>query len=155
MTEAATALSQTTSILLSAVLILTACTSTNNTQLPEADFYVSPGQPFVLRVGDTAGVAISSAIVLVRFGGVLADSRCPVDATCIQAGAATLLLSVQTTLTVQDVQLDVPPDGAAEIAVEEVTIQALEVQPAAQAGVVINSIDYEVLLRVSQTAQLF
>lgn len=147
-------MSKTTAILLSAVIILTACTSTNNTQLPEADFFVSPDQPFLLRVGDTAGVAISAAIVLVRFGGVLADSRCPVDVTCIQAGAATLLFSVQTTLTVQEVQVDVPPGGSAEVTVEEVTLRTSEVRPAAQEGVVIKGIDYEVILLVSQTGQL-
>lgn len=147
-------MSRATWFLLAAVVILTACTSTQSTPTPEADFFVGPDQAFLLRVGDTAGVVIPTAVVLVRFGGVLADSRCPVDVTCVQAGAATLLFSVQTTLSIQEVQLDVPPGGTAEVGVEEVTLRTSELRPEAQEGVTIRAIDYQVVMRVSVTGDL-
>jgi hypothetical protein len=47
---------------------------------------------FVLARGETARVA--SADVSIRFVGVQSDSRCPGDATCIQAGDAIVRVEV-------------------------------------------------------------
>jgi hypothetical protein len=136
------------------VLVLTACTSQSGAELPEAEFFVSPGQQFPLRVGETAGVVTSQAIDLVRFNGVIQDSRCPVDVQCITAGSATVLLSVQTALNVHDVSMEVPPDGTVDVVVDELTVTALGVRPNAQQGVTIDPLDYVVGLRVSESAAL-
>lgn len=133
------------------VLVLTACTSQSGQQLPEADFYVNVGQQFGLRVGETAGVVTSQAIDLVRFNGVTEDNRCPVDVQCITAGAATVLLSVQTALAVHDVTMDVPPEGQVELVVDELTLVAIGVRPNAQQGVTIPPLDYIVGLRVNES----
>jgi hypothetical protein len=136
------------------VLILTACTSSSSSELPEAEFFVSAGQQFALRVGETAGVVTSQAIDLVRFNGVVQDNRCPVDVECVTAGSATVLLSVQTALNVHDITLEVPPEGTVEVIVDEVTVTAIGVRPNALQGVTIDPLDYIVGLTVSESGSI-
>ena len=136
------------------VLVLTACTSSSGTELPEADFFLSAGQQFALRVGETGGVVTSQTIALVRFNGVTQDSRCPADVQCVTAGFATVFLSVQSALNVQDVTLDVPPEGTAELVVDELTVTALGVRPNALEGVTIDPLDYVVGLTVTESGTI-
>ena len=137
-----------------AVAILVGCTSNNSAQLPDADFFVSQGAPFLIRFGESAGVQTPSTFVIVQMSDVLNDSRCPATVQCVDAGFVTVRLAVQTALTVQDVDIEVPPDGTVDVQVEEITIQILQVRPAAQEGVTINLIDYEVAMRLAQTGDL-
>lgn len=136
------------------VIVLAACTSQSGFELPPADVYVNSGQRFTLQVGQTAGVVTSLAIDLVHFSGVLQDNRCPTDVQCVAAGSATVLLSVQTALNVQDVSLEVPPEGTAEVVVDELTITAFGVRPNAQAGVTIAPLDYVVGLTATQSGNI-
>jgi hypothetical protein len=136
------------------VLILTACTSDNSGGLPEADIYVSPGQLFGLRVGETAAVVGSAAFDLVRFNGVANDSRCPQGVTCVTEGFATVVLSVQSLLAVNDVQVQVPPGGSAQVSVEELTIEVVELRPAAQDGSTIDPLNYLAAMRVRESGSI-
>ncbi len=136
------------------VLILNACTSTSQAELPEAEFFVSAGQQFGLRVGETAGVVTSQAIDLVRFNGVEQDSRCPADVQCVTAGSATVLLSVQTALNVHDISMAVPPEGSVAQEVDELTVTAVGVRPHALEGVTIPPLDYIVGLTVTETGSI-
>ena len=136
------------------VLVLTACTTQSGTQLPEAEFFVNAGQQFGLRVGETAGVVTSLAIALVRFNGVIQDSRCPVDVQCITAGSATVLLSVQSALNVHDITMEVPPEGTVEVVVDELTVTAVGVRPNAQQGATVDPLDYVVGLRVNESGTI-
>lgn len=136
------------------VLVLTACTTQSGTQLPEAEFFVNAGQQFGLRVGETAGVVTSLAIALVRFNGVIQDSRCPVDVQCITAGSATVLLSVQSALNVHDITMEVPPEGTVEVVVDELTVTAVGVRPNAQQGATIDPLDYVVGLTVTESSTI-
>ncbi len=136
------------------VLVLVACTSQGGSELPEAEFFVNVGQQFALRVGETAGVVTSQAITVVRFNGVAQDSRCPVDVQCVSAGSATVLLSVQTALAVHDVTMEVPPEGTAELVVDELTLIALGVRPNAQQGVEIPPLDYILGMRVLESGTI-
>jgi hypothetical protein len=43
-------------------------------------------EPFTLAIGEST--AVSGAQILIEFTGVTGDSRCPVDAVCIQGGDA-------------------------------------------------------------------
>ena len=137
-----------------AVAILWGCNSNSQGTLPDADFFVSDGQGFSMRVGETAGVQTVSAINVIRFSGVLNDSRCPASVQCVDAGFATIVLAVQSALAVTEVQIQVPPSGEAQMVVEELTIDVIELRPAAQEGVEINLLDYAVALRVRQTSDL-
>jgi hypothetical protein len=136
------------------VLILIACTSNNSGGLPEADVYVSPGQIFALRVGETAAVVGSAAFDLVRFSGVTNDSRCPQGVTCVTDGFATVVLSVQSALAVNDVQMEVPPGGSAQVTVEELTIDLVELRPAAQDGTTIDPLSYLAVMRVRESGTI-
>jgi hypothetical protein len=136
------------------VLVLFGCSSNTGTQLPNADFFVSPGQQFGLQIGQTAGISTSSTIVLVRFDGVGADSRCPVDAECVTAGFATCRVTVQTALSIQEVTLDVPPTGTVEQVVDEVTVVAIGLRPDAMAGVTIDPLSYVIGLAVLETGSI-
>lgn len=136
------------------VLVLTACTTQSGTQLPEAEFFVNVGQQFGLRVGETAGVVTSLAIALVRFNGVIQDSRCPVDVQCITAGSATVLLSVQSALSVHDITMEVPPEGTVAVVVDELTVTAVGVRPNAQQGATIDPLDYVVGLTVTESSTI-
>jgi hypothetical protein len=137
-----------------AVAVVWGCTGSSNPAFPDADFFVSQGSPFLLRIGETVGIQTFDTIVIVQMSDVLNDSRCPEDVTCVSAGFATVRLAVQTALEVQDVNIDVPPDGAAEVVVEEVTVTVLGLNPPAQDGVTVDLLDYEMALRVVQTGDL-
>ena len=137
-----------------AVAILWGCNSDSSATLPDSDFFVNDGQAFSMRVGETAAIQSPSAVNVVRFSGVLDDNRCPENVQCMDAGFATIVLSVQSALAVNEVQIQVPPSGEAQVVVEELTIDVLELRPAAQEGVEINLLDYTVALRVRQTGEL-
>ena len=137
-----------------AVAILWGCTSSSNQTLPDADFFVTQGTPFRIRIGESAGIQTFSTIVIVQMSDVLDDSRCPENVTCIEAGHATVRLAVQTALAVQDVDIEVPPDGNTEVVVEEVTVTVLGLLPDAQEGVTIDLLDYEIDLSVAETGDI-
>jgi hypothetical protein len=107
-----------------------------------------------MRIGETAGVVTNVATVLVRFNGVVTDSRCPVDVQCVTAGYATSRLTVQTALSVKDISMDVPPSGTVQEEVDEVTVVANGVRPDAIEGVTINPIDYVIGLTVLETGSI-
>ena len=135
-----------------AVAILWGCTGNSGPTLPDADFFVTQGAPFLLRLGQSVGIQTPSTIVIVQVSDVLGDTRCPENITCVEAGHVTLQIAVQTELAVQDVIVEVPPEGNVQVVVEEVTLDILGVRPAAQDGVTINILDYETALSVFETA---
>ena len=133
-----------------AIAILWGCTSNDAGILPDADFFVTSGQAFGLRVGDTVGIQTPSSIAVISFSDVLSDTRCPTDVACVTAGEANVIISVQSALAVQDVQIPVPPSGMASAVVEELLVEVLELDPAAQDGVQLGLLDYRVALRVTE-----
>lgn len=52
---------------------------------------VPKGQPFDLRVGDSA---LTTDDLRIRFDTVRSDSRCPMDAMCVRAGEAVIALTL-------------------------------------------------------------
>lgn len=138
-----------------AVAILWGCTGSSNSTLPDADFFVTQGTPFLLRLGESVGVQTPSTIVIVQVSDVLGDTRCPENVTCVEAGHVTLEIAVQTELAVQDVTVEVPPEGNVQVVVEEVTIDIIGVRPAAQEGVTIGLLEYETAMSVVETPVVF
>jgi len=137
-----------------AVAILVGCSQSNVAQLPEADFFVTQGDPFLIRLGETVGVQTPATIVIVQMSDVLGDSRCPETVQCVVAGALRIRLAVQTALKVQDVDIEVPPDGDVQVVVEEVTVDIINVLPPAMEGITIDILDYEVGMRITQTSDI-
>ena len=58
---------------------------------PHATRSVPTGQPFDLRVGDSA---LTTDDLRIRFDTVRSDSRCPMDALCVRAGEAVIALTI-------------------------------------------------------------
>lgn len=137
-----------------AVAILVGCTSSNNATLPDADFFVAQGSPFLIRFGESVGVQTPSSFVIIQMSDILGDSRCPATVECVDAGSVIIRLAVQTALSVQEVDVEVPPSGETTVVVEEVTIQIIGVAPAAQEGVAIDLLEYETAMQVVQTGDL-
>src|SRR5688500_12293320 len=81
--------------LLVATLLATGCKSSEDvlsSDPAEASVISDVGQTFDLPAGQTARVG--SGGLLVGFRGVAADSRCPVNVTCVWAGDAELRIQV-------------------------------------------------------------
>src|SRR5262245_20681798 len=68
------------------------------------------GDSFSLKVGEST--RIDEVEVTLTFQKVSSDSRCPKDVTCIQAGEAVVVLSIETGAGGRSVlELAVPPGG--------------------------------------------
>lgn len=84
------------------------------------------GQPFDLRVGESAVVAGG---LKVTFDRVVSDSRCPIDAICIQAGEAVLALKLSRG-TGAPVERELRPDSSSpEVSHLSYTIKAIALAP--------------------------
>lgn len=73
---------------LAALVVLASCGTS-----PAAARPVSLGEPFTLAPGETAQV--EGAGLTVTFESVSADSRCPMDVTCVWEGDAVVLVSAR------------------------------------------------------------
>ena len=143
-----------TGILIIYVILLVACTQGNTASTPNADFFVDEGEQFGLRIGDTVGIVTQDAVPLLRFNLVTNDSRCPIDVECVTAGFATVIVTVQTTLDVQERVLQIPAEGEATIDVEEMTFTFTELRPPAAEGIVIDQLLYALVGSGEQTRDL-
>lgn len=76
-------------IVIVGVLVAGACRDS-----PTQPDRVPKGQPFDLRVGDSA---LTTDDVRIRFDTVRSDSRCPMDALCVRAGEAVIALTIGRT----------------------------------------------------------
>ena len=83
-------------------------------------------QPFTLAVGEAAAIASTSLVI--KFTGVTGDSRCPVDALCIQGGDALVHVQLSSGETVTYV-LHTGDSTAATITHGRYRISLVELQP--------------------------
>ena len=101
----------------------------------------------VLAPGQT--VAVTEAGISLRFDGVSGDSRCPIDAVCIQGGDALVQIAV------------IPGRGGARsyalhtgnmrpVSHEDLTIALLELSPYPFSARPIEPSDYRATLRLSR-----
>ena len=148
--------SRTSKVLLAflAVAILWGCSQSDTPTLPDADFVVAQGTTVLLRFGESVGIQTPSAIVIVQMSDVLQDSRCPATTTCVEAGHVTVRLGIQTAFSVQEVEVQVPPEGDVQVVVEEITLDINGVLPDAQEGVTIDLLDYEIVFSALQTTEI-
>ena len=72
-----------------ALLACSACSSAT----PAPPLRAGPGQPFSLRVGESART--DDGALVIGFEGVTADSRCPKGEQCVWAGDATVRVWLQ------------------------------------------------------------
>jgi len=71
------------------IILCTACSGS-----PSQPDRIPKGQPFDLRVGDSA---LTTDDLRIRFDTVRSDSRCPMDALCVRAGEAVIALTIGRT----------------------------------------------------------
>lgn len=67
------------------LLVMAGCAS------PTAPDRVPKGQPFDLRVGESA---LTTDDLRIKFDTVRSDSRCPLDAICVRAGEAVIAVTL-------------------------------------------------------------
>ena len=83
-----------------------ACTGTTaNDRLGSANTNGTPVLPTTFTLAAGASTDIASANLRIRFDSVIADSRCPSNVQCIQAGSAIVALTVAQLSGVMSAQL--------------------------------------------------
>lgn len=101
------------------------------------------GQQFSLKVNQVAAVRPDN--VAVKLTSVSNDSRCPADTQCIQAGSAT----VEVSLSQAGKDLGSASVKDTPITVGNYTVEVLNVAPEAKSGVTIAPSDYVITLVVN------
>jgi hypothetical protein len=136
-------------MMMTAALGLAACGGA--TTEPEGDVgtqhSVQPGADVRLRLNDVATVRGTN--VRVKFVGVAADSRCPIDAVCVWQGDAEVKLEVMQTRDVlrrETLHTGIEPRS---LVVEDYRVELLEVAPATTSTDTIRQREYSVRLRIS------
>ncbi len=105
-------------------------------------------ETFTLRPGESA--SIERVLMTVRFDEVTRDSRCPIDAVCIQAGSASVALTVTAAGRARRVVLESGGGAASRTAIDGITLTLTDVQPSRRASEPIAPADYRVSLRASR-----
>lgn len=103
---------------------------------------VSAGDTTTLAPGESATFDVDGRQVEVTFTGVVNDSRCPIDAVCIQMGDAVV------SLVVDGETVDVAFPTVTEVRAGGVRVVLSEVQPSPKAAETIDPNDYRVTLAV-------
>ena len=84
----------------------TACTgNTANDRIGSANTNGTPVLPTTITLAAGASTDIASANLRVRFDSVTAESRCPSNVQCVQAGSATVALTIAQLSGVMSAQL--------------------------------------------------
>ena len=105
------------------------------------------GQPFELKVGES--IRVGNDGVGVTFESVKSDSRCPIDAVCIQAGDAVVALRFDLdgkTLT-RDVHTD---QGKSEVTLDRYSVRLVSLQPFPRSDRPTSPNDYVAQLRIDR-----
>ena len=86
------------------------------------------GEEFILSIGQSATIAGRG--ITITFQDVTEDSRCPSDVVCIQAGNATVAVTVSSDLTKADLEIKTSGPSSVTIADDlELTLQELDPYP--------------------------
>lgn len=112
---------------------------------------VEPGEVFTLAPGQT--VKVNGAELTIRFIEVAEDSRCPVDATCVWAGDAVVVVETVLRSVEQVFGLHSTPGtatGPGSVALDGFELTLVDVRPEPRAGLPIRPEDYRVTLRVER-----
>ena len=96
----------TSSLTFLAAMTIAACAgSPANDRVGSANRNDLPVLPTTITLAAGASTQVPSANLSIRFDSVTADSRCPSDVQCIQAGSATVALTISQISGVMTAQL--------------------------------------------------
>jgi hypothetical protein len=113
---------------------------------------VQPDRPFELEPAETVRVAAER--VTVRFDGVTADSRCPIDVVCIWAGDATAVVRLEKPERKPGTfELHTMPRFGSDATYEGLVVHLEAVNPRPRLGAQIAPEDYRVTLVVRRATQ--
>jgi hypothetical protein len=108
---------------------------------------VALGTPFDMKIGTTAVVPGGLAI---RFDAVASDSRCPINATCVHAGEAVVVMTfAERSRTRVQRELRTTPNGS-QVTHADYTISLMELQPYPFAGHPTPQSDYVATVTVTR-----
>ncbi|MEM4400458.1 MAG: hypothetical protein QW776_04840 [Candidatus Nitrosocaldus sp.] len=112
-------------------------------------------EQFTLPIGQSARI-IEDDIdsILVRFVDILEDSRCPIDAYCIRAGSATVMLELTSAYGSMYLDLAIGDKGHSVARVMDYTVILLDVHPYPVIGREIDKDDYTITLLVSKSVPI-
>ena len=127
-----------TAVLLAALLAAFGCSN------PAGPDQVALATPFDLAVGHTAELPDGFRL---QFDSVPADSRCPLDALCISAGDATVVLNARDGGA--SVPLELHTTAGFQISYSNHTIRLTSLQPYPRSDRQPRSIDYVATLVVT------
>lgn len=122
-----------------AALAIAAC---NEVTGPSVPF----GQRFTLGPGDQARLTDSG--IAVAFQGVTNDSRCPIDAICIQGGDA--IVKIRVTAGGRTTPYDLHTGSMAPVVDQGLTITLLELTPYPFSSKPTDPKDYRATLKVER-----
>lgn len=113
---------------------------------------IPTGVPVIVRGGQT--VELAGQYIVLTFVKVLQDSRCPMDAVCIQPGDATILIGWGSTTGERgEVEVTIGPEGKGSAQFGKFTITVTDLLPYPAASQPTPDLqDYQVTLRVDFTA---
>ena len=102
-------------------------------------------EDFTLALGKSASVEGTG--ITVTFAGVLEDSRCPINAVCVAAGNAKVVLGLRNPRRSAEVNTTDQPWG---VFVGQIEIRLIELNPAPEIGKEPDKGSYRVILRAIQ-----
>jgi len=102
-------------------------------------------EDFILALGKSA--AVEGTGITVTFAGVLEDSRCPINAVCVRAGNAKVVLGLQNPTRSAEVNI---PDQPRGVFIDRIEIRLIELNPAPEVGKELDEGSYRVTLRAIQ-----
>ena len=109
---------------------------------------VALDEQFTLAVGDT--VTIDSPRVRLEFVEVTGDSRCPIDAICIQGGDAVVRLRAMAGTTSSTLELHTGDAARASSVFQGLRVELMELQPYPFSSRPTVPGDYKATLTVTQ-----
>ena len=127
---------------LAALLLLASCGTS-----PSSARATAPAQPFTLSPGQTAQVEGTG--LTVTFESVTADSRCPVDVTCVWEGDAVVLVSARPP-TASPRELHTSGRYPVETEVGDYRLRLVELAPAPRQDARLAPSDYRATLVVTR-----
>ncbi len=130
---------------LSAVL---GCGPSSTPGYPAPDFQVASGDPFPLRAGDLALVAMPGDFLYVSVQSFGLDTRCPPDAVCAEPGHLVVRFELEDSSRQGSAQILAPPDGDGVATFGNFEIRSLQVEPPGRESRILPT-DYVLVLQVT------
>ena len=109
---------------------------------------VDLNERFTLAVGDTA--TIDAPRVRLQFVEVTGDSRCPIDAICIQGGDAVVRLRAMAGTTTSTLELHTGDVARASSVFQGLRVELMELQPYPFSSRTIAQEEYRATLTVTR-----